>query len=483
MAPKAAMVVMRRPAAVRPPRRRPAALGDEEVERREDPPGQKRFVDINPRALLSLGTVAIEEGRYYGRTVAVAGKFKSFRSEGDEIYAELVVSGTKDEELLRILSGKEERSLSIHLCGPECPGVLTDETLVHAHNYEEVDARRLPWLTNLEKVKTPERDVDEMARLRDEQRRMEAEKKEADKKEDRKEKKRKRKEEKEGRRSKSPKEEKDYLDPGQKQLEAVFKDTGMDPDPSRRARVMRKARRLLKSSRKKKKKAKGSSSSVGTSKSSSSSTSSLEAVEEGLYDEEQKLQAVWRRYPGTLTARSLQEIRRSLVTAAGTMWSVDRATLPPLYTQYGRQVVLPAMSPALQQEALTLCQTMDYIIQGKVAAGLDILNQRLKSIVALSKGSHWSLGRQYELIKVDERGFAEECEMLSAARRAKEDEKLKNLMGRPGTGKGADYSQGGKTRKGKDTKGTSKGQSTDAGKNKGGGTGKDDRRRDARKSD
>ena len=44
------------------------------------------------------------------------------------------------------------------------------------------------------------------------------------------------------------------------------------------------------------------------------------------------MQTVWRRYPGTLTARSLQEIKRSLVTSAGTMWNVDRSSLPPLYT-------------------------------------------------------------------------------------------------------------------------------------------------------
>lgn len=167
-----------------------------------------------------------------------------------------------------------------------------------------------------------------------------------------------------------------------------------------------------------------------------SSSSSKGALEDGLFDEEQKLQTVWRRYPGTLTARSLQEIKRSLVTSAGTMWNVDRSSLPPLYTQYGRQVVIPSMSPSLQQEALTLCQALDYFIQGRVAGGVDILNQRLKRIVALSKGAHWTLGRQYELVKIEERGFAEEGEVLAAARRAKEDEKLRGLMSRSSSGKG-----------------------------------------------
>ena len=74
------------------------------------------------------------------------------------------------------------------------------------------------------------------------------------------------------------------------------------------------------------------------------------------------------------------------------MWNVDKASLPPLYTQYGRQAVIPGMSPSLQQEALTLCQALDYIIQGRVAGGLDILNQRLKSRVALPKGHIGPLG-------------------------------------------------------------------------------------------
>lgn len=180
----------------------------------------------------------------------------------------------------------------------------------------------------------------------------------------------------------------------------------MDPDPKRRAKLMKKARGVLSKNRKKKKKGKSSDSKSDTSGTTSSSSASKESVDEGLFDEEQKLQVVWKRYPGTLMARSLQEIKRSLLTAAGTMWSVDRSSLPPLYTQYGRQVVIPAMSPSLQQEALTICQTMDYIIQGRIAGGLDldILNQRLKSIVSLSKGAHWTLGRQYELVKVEERG-------------------------------------------------------------------------------
>ena len=392
---------------------------------------------MNLRDLLRLGTICIEEAIYYGKTAAVAGRVVGFRSEENEIYLDLAASGTKNEELLRVLTGREDKRIAVHLCSADCKALVTDETLVHAHDFEEVAADRVPWLTNLKKVgEESRRHMRRMRWLscawssagwRVQRRRQTGEEKQQEKK-------RKKKEEKEeGRRSKSPKSERDELDFGQKSLEAVYKDTGMDPNPKRRGRLMKKARSLLAKGKRKRRRRKAAAAKVIL----PSSSSSKGALEDGLFDEEQKLQTVWRRYPGTLTARSLQEIKRSLVTSAGTMWNVDRSSLPPLYTQYGRQVVIPSMSPSLQQEALTLCQALDYFIQGRVAGGVDILNQRLKRIVALSKkGAHWTLGRQYELVKIEERGFAEEGEVLAAARRAKEDEKLRGLMSRSSSGKG-----------------------------------------------
>lgn len=459
-----------------PRRRRPAAAVEEQVGPGEEAVRKKKFSEVNPRELLNWGPICIEEAIYYGKTAALAGRVVAFRSEDGEIYVDLLVSGTKNEDLLRLLSGVEDKKVAVHLCGADCRALVTDERLVHAHEFEAVDVNRVPWLTNLQKVVEAERDVDELEKLRQEQLKRETAREDPERKETRKEKKRKKKEEREeGRESRSPRDEREDMEYGQKSLEAVFKDTGMDPNPRRRAKLMKKARRLLTKGKKKKKKTRSKDSRSGTSGSSSTSSTSQVAMEEGLFDEEQRLQAVWRRYPGSLTARSLQEIKRSLVTSAGTMWNVDRSSLPPLYTQYGRQVVIPSMSPSLQQEALTLCQALDFFIQGRVAGGVDILNQRLKSIVSLSKGAHWTLGRQYELVKVEERGFAEEGEVLAAARRAKEDEKLRGLM-RASAGKGVENSQIGKGKKGKEGKGTYRSQTTENPKGKGGGSGKDEKK-------
>ena len=251
----------------------------------------------------------------------------------------------------------------------------------------------------------------------------------------------------------------------------------MDPEASRRAKILRKARKIGKADRKKRKRReKGSSDSKTSSSSKSSGSTSTDYGNESLFEDEKRLRAIWRRCPGALTSRSIQEIKRNLMTSTGMVWDVNKSALPPLYTQYGRQVIMPSMSAALQQETLTICQGLDLLAQGYVASCMDLMNQRLKSLEALSKGSHWSLCRQYELVRVEESGMTEETERLGAARRAREEEKLRTLMVRPSSGKGGETSQGGKTRKGKDGKGGYKGQSGDGGKSKGAQGGKEDSR-------
>ena len=88
--------------------------------------------------------------------------------EDGEVYMALKVTGTKDDELLRVLSGIPGRRVKLHCCTAECWGVLTDPLLVHARLYEPVDLRRLPWLNNLDAVAPQEArvGVDELMRWR-----------------------------------------------------------------------------------------------------------------------------------------------------------------------------------------------------------------------------------------------------------------------------------------------------------------------------
>ena len=455
----------------RPARREPAEEEKEERGRRV-----RSFEEVDPREVAGLATLYLPEANYYGRKVDLAGHVKGLRSEEGAWYLEVEVTGTRDEELLRVLTGRRDKKVSVHMCGKDCPQVLTDETLVHALKFEEVSLDAEAWMTNLKAAKGGLAAEDEMRELRKEQERMEQIPEKRQKKKEKKETKRKRQESaEEGRESHSPKREEEEKDVGQKSLEAVFRDTGMDPNPKRRSKILKRARKLAKKGKKgKKKKEKGTSSSSGGATSSSSSSSSLEVGESGIFEDEKKLRTVWLKCPGALSSRSIQEIKRSLLTASGMAWEMNKNALPPIYLHYGRQVVMPGMGASLQQEVVTVCMTLDLLAQGKVAAAMDVMNQRLKSLESLGRGAHWSMCRQYELVKTEDGGMTESQEKLAAARQAREEERLRSLMMRAPTGKGGDFSQGGKSRKGKDSKGGGKNQPHDAGKNRGGQGGKEE---------
>lgn len=256
-------------------------------------------------------------------------------------------------------------------------------------------------------------------------------------------------------------------EPGQKSLKAIYEDTGLDPSLKKRSKIMRKAKRVGRGKKKKKKKKGSSDSSSQTSGSSASSTSS-HGEDGGLFENEKKLKQLWQRYPGALAAQSVREAQSQLVTAAGTSFSQDRRSLPPVMTQYVRQVVIPGTSAPMGQEILSIAQAIDGLLVGRVASSVDLLCQRLKSLESLAKGNHWSVGRQLELVRLDQSGLTDEAEARQAARQAKEEERLKGLVQRPYNYKGGDYPRGGKGKKGKDSKGGLKGGSDEQGRGKGG---------------
>eukprot|EP00435_Cladocopium_sp_Y103_P048031 s1613_g14.t1 len=420
--------VLRRPASrVRVPKK-PAARDEEES--RDD---LRRVSSLGVMEIARLGPVYLPDARYYGRQVQVAGRFGKCLEEDGEHFIELRMSGTKDDELLRVLTGTSPRVLKVHMCQEECGWQLSDPLLVHGVHFQEVDLGRVPWLTNLEASHedVPQLPQDEMAALRELQDRSRPLGPRPEKELAKKEKKMKRREEKaeEGREERTPKRKNQEMEIGQKPLADVFGGTGLDPDPVRRAKIQKKAKRVGKSRKKKKKKRSSNSSSMSSTGSSSSSSSSSAHGGTGLFDSDNKLQRIWKRYPGALTSGAAREARQGLMNQAGTLWSVEGNEIPPLFTQYSRQQVLStsSASPALQQELLTIAQALDYALMGKIASMSDILCQRLKSLEALIKGSHWTLGRELELVRSDQFTIAEDNEAIMAARRAKEAEKLRAL--------------------------------------------------------
>lgn len=277
MPPKIARRALRRPAAAAPRLRRPAARDEGEEEEEAAAPPRLLSALTFPE-LKKLGPVCLQDSKYYGRTIHLAGRLRQAKIEEGEMYVDLTVTGTKDDELLRVLTGTPSRKVSIHCCTEECSGLLTDPLLVHGPTFDKTDLKNLPWLTNLEAVATERAEPgrDELAELR----RMQVAATGADAKEkknaSKKEKKKRSADEmraEEGRLGESPNVKSTSLEQGQKALNEVYSGTGLDPNPSRREKILKKAKKIGKSKKKKKKKA-SSGSSVEEASSTTSSSSS-----------------------------------------------------------------------------------------------------------------------------------------------------------------------------------------------------------------
>ena len=92
-----------------------------------------------------------------------------------EMYIELETIGTKDDELLRVLSGTPGKKLSIHVCSESCAGALTDPLLIHGRAWLKLIWRGSHF-SNLEAAskEAEEPGTDELAKLRElQERRME----------------------------------------------------------------------------------------------------------------------------------------------------------------------------------------------------------------------------------------------------------------------------------------------------------------------
>ena len=473
-APKAKGAARRARAAVGrvPLRRRPASAG---VPRDRQGEGWRELGSLALGELKQLGTIWLRKALYYQKEIDVVAQVKQVKMEGDQHFLEAMACGTQDEGLLRAVSGRGDRFLAVHICGPDCTNALTGDNVLHGKEFKAVQRDGEAWYTNLMEVRR-EGEEDEMRRLREAGEALEPEGEGEDPPKTKKAKKEKRKKE-EGEKEKEKKKKKkgsdseEGLEVGQKKVSALFEKTGLDPDVKARRKVLRKARKLGQG--KKKKKKKKSSSEEGSSSGSSTTEEGEDDGGTGLFNNEQRVRTIWHRCPGALSATMLQEARNSLVTSSGSLWEVDKAKLPPIVGQYVRTTFHGHMQPAMYQEACTLGLVADLLLQGHAAKSLDVVSQRLKSLEGTSRGSHWSVGRQLELARSDAGGITEETESWEAAKKAREEERLRGMMRGPVV-RNYDNQQGKGKKNGKD-KGTGRGGYGDSGRGKGGDGNKDDK--------
>ena len=445
MAPK-----LRRPAAaparVRPMRRPARASGEAEEEKAEPTTEEyNTLASLTLERLKSLDIVELGETSYYGGHAKIAGRFRSLRPE-EEVEFELC--GTLTERVLERFGGGNSRVVRVHVCSAECPQLMTGDTYFHARGYWDTAVVPKPWHTNLMPAKgTVEEEVDELAGLRElaEERgkgrggvkppkKVPQEEKgrspagEGEKRG----KKRKRKEraaEKEYDELLAKKEEHEELERGQKSARALFSYTCLDPNVPRRRRLMKKARRVSKKKDKRRKKSESGDS--GSSSSSSSETDKGSEEEGPLFEETRRIRRLSEKCPGALTAQALDNVREHLLSSRGELHSVSREQLSPLFSMYAYQHLQSLASPVLWQELVTVAQVSDLLLRRKVAAALDVLVQRAKSLEATLRGGHYSVSCQLELVNAEQIRIAEPAEQVEAARSARDEFRNRSIGNRP----------------------------------------------------
>ena len=233
--------------------------------------------------------VAFVEGHYYGQRMQLSGEVRSLEVHGGAVEVKLLPLGSPDEELVKWTTANPGQEVRVHLCPLDCALVPDGEGIFHGRTVQQMNDSSPPWTMNLKDA------IDELESLRLRQR--EAERKEAEKRREEKEKKAKdtgkkasktkkdRKKDK-GEKTRKRKSEAAGLDggpaeeaeslrsstssrsrdkslriQGQKSLDKLYSNTGLDPDPVVRRRVRKK---VMKGMKKKKKRSSSSSSASAT---------------------------------------------------------------------------------------------------------------------------------------------------------------------------------------------------------------------------
>ena len=447
MAPK-----LRRPAAAAAgvrPRRRPARAEAAEDLEEEKPPTEvyNTLASLTMERLRSLDIVEFGETSYYGGHAKISVRIRKLMPAEEEVEVEL--TGTMSDRVLERFGGGGSRVIQVHVCPPGRTQLTTGDTYMHSRGYWDCSVAPKPWHTNLMPAKAGgEAEVDELAGLRElavergkgrggekppkpeeKEDKDELPTGEAKKKDKRKRRKKERAAEKAYEEVLEKKEEAEELERGQKTARALFSHTCLDPNIPRRKRLMKKARGVGK---KKDKKRKRSESSESGSSSTSTSEGNDGSEEEGrLFEETRRLRRLSEKCPGALTAQALDNVREHLLSSRGELHSISREHLSPLFSMYTIQYLQPLASPVMLQELLTVAHVTDLLLRRKVAAAMDTLVQRAKSLEATLRGSHYSVSRQLELVNTEPIRISEPAEHVEAARTARDEFRNRSIGNRP----------------------------------------------------
>ena len=367
--------------------------------------------------------LVVTEGDYFGAQIKAAGTIQRIEVDQTSTYLHLRLTGTDNENVLRVHTGQRDPVFKVHICERDCGRMESGELFFHALKGRKGRAEgEEAWTKNL--AGTAVEDADELAALR-----MRGQARgdgigepgpaipPAKKKE----------------RSKEEK-----VNNGRKPSRAVQKDaaqlfagTGLDPREKVRKRVMKAAQRFAKTKR--------SSSSSGSSSSSSTSTTEEGVAQpEGVFAEETKTRVIGERYPGALALETLTMMRRNLLTTSGE--EGEEQSTRPIALLYYRNVLGRKAAGAQGRELLNISCVIDALLRARPAQALDILCQRLKAQESVLGGTTWQVAQKLELASPDATTLLARAELQTAQRESYLDSRAKwqaqSSAGAKGTQKG-----------------------------------------------
>ena len=307
--------------------------------------------------------LVLEEASYFKTACKAAGRVRSIEAVGSDRYMRLHLTGTTNEDMLKVATAQPSSEFKVHLCVKGCVEDETGDLVIHATKCRMIQdlSAEEDWVVNLEAVRVPP-PGDELALLRASERSKKKRKRsKKKKKKDKKAKKRKLEKDKKDK----PEKIEDLRTPdgstpmadSTKTQEALFSGTGLDPKDKVRRKVVRKARSYLG------KRKKDKSSSSGTSSTTSGTEREVEDPEEmSLFQETAKCKALCERFPGVLTQASLVAMRESLLLEMGAEAEVSGPKASAV--MYARQQLAKKATGPVLREVLNLCTSLDHIIRG-----------------------------------------------------------------------------------------------------------------------
>ena len=431
--------------------------------------------------------LVLEEASYFKTACKAAGRVRSIEAVGSDRYMRLHLTGTTNEDMLKVATAQPSSEFKVHLCVKGCVEDETGDLVIHATKCRMIQdlSAEEDWVVNLEAVRVPP-PGDELALLRArevkdtplEERGKEEASSSSSSERSKKKRKRSKKKKKKDKKAKKRKLEKDKKDKPEKiedlrtpdgstpmadstkTQEALFSGTGLDPKDKVRRKVVRKARSYLG------KRKKDKSSSSGTSSTTSGTEREVEDPEEmSLFQETAKCKALCERFPGVLTQASLVAMRESLLLEMGAEAEVSGPKASAV--MYARQQLAKKATGPVLREVLNLCTSLDHIIRGNPARAADVITQRLKSLELIMAGTHWSIAQRLECTGAENPGISSRSEVRTAQKGTYDEVKLRQLVAHPGP-RNDDKERGkGAKGKGKDEKGDRKGKGKGGDREKG----------------